>query len=361
MLRCAAARAHGGVLALKADGMLLENPPALDVVCAVLRANAGMRELRTSGTLHAAAISAVLQAAPTLHEFHADVMFGSDEVALARAMLRNEDTFQPMRLRQFHLVGVYKGHELVALARDLAGHASLRDLQLSYCPLVPGACDALLDAATTRRLQALHFVNANLSPAAVPRLARLLRAGALTELRIENARQRLLDNGSAANLCAALRGNNTLKSITLAGVGLWRNSARAGIAVVRALTAHTSVEKIALFFNAVREPDQAAVGAALGALVAANAPALLTLELGDSRFGDEGLRPLFEALPANTHLRTLCCCANYEVSEACARDVLLLPAVRANTSLRALGFDLEWASALEAQEVVKRRGAAEDA
>jgi hypothetical protein len=44
------------------------------------------------------------------------------------------------------------------------------------------------------------------------------------------------------------------------------------------------------------------------------------------------LRPLFEALPRSTHLRTLDCYHN-DATEACTRDVLL-PLVRANTSLR---------------------------
>jgi hypothetical protein len=79
------------------------------------------------------------------------------------------------------------------------------------------------------------------------------------------------------------------------------------------------------------------------------------------RLGDDGLRPLFQALPANTHLRVLTCHTNY-VSDAFAADALL-PAVRANKGLRRLyawnvhggkGNEL----AHEAECVVLLRGAA---
>jgi hypothetical protein len=69
-------------------------------------------------------------------------------------------------------------------------------------------------------------------------------------------------------------------------------------------------------------------------LLAADAPALTALDVAYSFLGDAGLRPLFEALPGNTHLRTLNCWRN-DMSEAFAAGVLL-PAVRANASLRTL-------------------------
>jgi hypothetical protein len=46
--------------------------------------------------------------------------------------------------------------------------------------------------------------------------------------------------------------------------------------------------------------DQAAAGVALGALVAANAPALHTLNVHNSGLGDKGLGPLVDALPPRT-------------------------------------------------------------
>jgi hypothetical protein len=66
--------------------------------------------------------------------------------------------------------------------------------------------------------------------------------------------------------------------------------------------------------------------------------------------GDDGLRALFEALPANTHLRKLTCCGN-DISDAFAVD-MLLPAVRTNESLRELNAG---AAAAHATALVRGR------
>jgi Ran GTPase-activating protein (RanGAP) involved in mRNA processing and transport len=84
----------------------------------------------------------------------------------------------------------------------------------------------------------------------------------------------------------------------------------------------------------VRAADRVRAGTSLGALVAANAPALTMLNVSSCALGDEGLGPLVDALAANTHLQTLNCSGN-GMSKAFAFD-RLLPAVRANTSLRSL-------------------------
>ena len=142
----------------------------------------------------------------------------------------------------------------------------------------------------------------------------------------------------------------------------WHDAAAA--AVVRALTGHLSVRKLALNHN--NAPDKKFAGVALGALVAANAPALLELVLFDSEFGDAGLGPLFDALPHNTHLRVLDC-SNTGMSEEFARDHFL-PAVQANTSLRKLVSNELWGNeddgvappeVLEAKALVAARAAAD--
>ncbi len=81
----------------------------------------------------------------------------------------------------------------------------------------------------------------------------------------------------------------------------------------------------------------AVIGAVLGRLVAANTPALTELSVSLCCLDDESLTPLLQALPHNTHLRSLDMTYN-TISAACARDVLL-PAVRANTSLRKVFAD----------------------
>jgi hypothetical protein len=134
-------------------------------------------------------------------------------------------------------------------------------------------------------------------------------------------------------LAAALRANSTLTSLSLKGAGVFHDAA-AGVALLDAMTGHASVQTLSLFYNHVADADRAAVGAALGALIAADAPALTHLDVRWCNLGDDGLRALFQALPHNTHLRALECTQN-GISDAFARDVLL-PAVRANTSLRKL-------------------------
>ena len=47
------------------------------------------------------------------------------------------------------------------------------------------------------------------------------------------------------------------------------------------------------------------VGGAFFALVAANTPALVQLNISDCELGDAGIAPLVDAVPHNTHLRTL--------------------------------------------------------
>jgi hypothetical protein len=76
------------------------------------------------------------------------------------------------------------------------------------------------------------------------------------------------------------------------------------------------------------------VGAALAALLLANAPALQTLDIHYGGMRDQGMGPVVEALRHNTHLTKLECSGN-DMSEAFSRDVLL-PAVRANAALREL-------------------------
>jgi hypothetical protein len=117
---------------------------------------------------------------------------------------------------------------------------------------------------------------------------------------------------------------------------------------------------LSLHNNHVPAAHRAAAGAALGALVAANAPALQELDAAYSWLADEGLGPLVDALPGNTHLRKLLLSEEaHGMSEAFARD-RLLPAVRANASLRYLATGVDWEGAVEAEALVLQRAAADE-
>jgi hypothetical protein len=212
----------------------------------------------------------------------------------------------------------------------------------------------VVDAALARRLQRVSFWNCSLLHACALALSRLLGGDALTTLKLEVTAMQL-DAPAAAVLDAALRANSTLTWLSLAYAGVFIDAAAAA-ALVAALTSHPSLQTLCLGGNRVADADQAAVGAALGALIAADAPALTQLDVFGCRLGDDGLRALFEALPHNMHLRKLDCSHN-DISDAYARDVLL-PSVRANMSLRKLETRTASVRAAQAERIVSRRAVA---
>jgi hypothetical protein len=362
VLAVAARKARGQLAALNVFDC---DRLTFDAVLAVVRANAGaLRELR-AGTLEhgtelilgAGRVEQLSLAAPQLTALHADVRSVHD-VAAARHMLRNEPPFQLLRLRALG-VNLLEGgiDEMPALMADVATHASLRRVELVSASLhTLVALDVVVDAALSLGLANLCLYGCRLSPASVPALVRLLGGRSLTELRVDQFRQRMLDAPAAQMLGDVLRANTTLTSLTLHS-GVFYD-AGAAAALLGALVGHASVRTLKLGWNVLEHAP--AVGAALGALVAANAPALTELEASRSDLGDAGLRPLFQALPHNTHLRALNVLDN-DMTEAFARDELL-PAVRANASLRKL--HAAWppqaadASVHEAQALVAARAAA---
>jgi hypothetical protein len=367
LLRAAAAKAGGALTALDVSGvwhLLTEN----DVLRAVLAANAAtLRELRClggrePGWMRVPDLEALLSAAPQLSVCKADVW--CIDAAEARRALRNEGVFVPLRMR-IASVHLFRADEatVVPLFADVAAHASLAELHVGGASFyVPAMLDAFIDAALS--LPLLHTVEimlSFLSPASALALARLLGSGTLTELIIQNNGRTLLDAPAAALLGDALRANATLTSLTLHATQLWSDHAAAG-ALLGALTGHASLRHLGITGELdLSEEDQRHTGALLGALVAADAPALTALDVHYCGLSDAGVHPLFEALPGNTHLRELKCSVN-RFTEAFATDVLL-PAVRANTSLRTLTathpvFQRQLDAELEAEALVAGRSEA---
>jgi hypothetical protein len=364
VLAGAARKARGQLTALDVSDC---EAVSFEALLAVVRANAGaLRELcvgsrtdRMRQTLNTQRVESLLLAAPQLVACHSHLLEWIS-AADARRMLRNEPPYQPLRLRTLRVYFVDGTHEASVreVAADVAAHASLQRVELQRAPLLTlAALDAVVDAALARQLVRLSFWGCDLSPASAPALARLLSSDTLKELTIVQT-ENLLDGPSATLLCDALRANSTLTSLSIR-MYVWHN-ADAPAALLGALTGHRSLRKLILPNITVAEAVRPAAGAALGALVAANAPALTELDVSNSALGDAGLRPLFDALPANTHLRVLDISFIY-LSAAFARDVLL-PAVRADTSLRKLRaqcvFNPEHAPFMrEAENVVAERAA----
>ncbi len=347
LLRAAAARAGGQLEALHlTDCAVLTHEELL----AVARANADtLTELRMEGSCglryHGSLalvrqVEAVLGAAPRLRLLAADV--DCKDVAEAHLLLRNEGVFAALRVRKAN-VNVYDepAPAVLALAADLAAHACLTKVHLGYAPLgTLASLDAVVDAALALRLHSLTLFCCNVTPASAPALARLIRGSALRELYVVNDTQQLLDQPAAVVMADALRANNTLTSLKLVLCRLWEDAAVTAL-LLGALTAHCSLRTLTFSNNfnnfAVRHAVQLApaLGAALGALVAANAPALHELNVASVARDDvvpSCLGPLVDALPLNTHLRTLNLGRNRFTTDF-ARE-RLLPAVRANTSLR---------------------------
>jgi hypothetical protein len=338
LLRAAAARAGGQLQALHlTDCAAITHDALLDVV----RANADtLTELRmeSSDSLYGVAtfalvgqIEAVLGAVPRLRIIAADV--SCNDVAEAHRLLRNEGVFAVLRVRKLR-VDADDTADVLVLASDLAAHTCLTEVGLQDTPLrTLAVLNAVVDAALTLRLGLLALINCDLVPASAPALARLISGGALTDLWVFNNNQQLLDEPAAALIADALRANSTLTSLRLRSCRVWQDAAAAAL-LLGALTAHRSVRTLELGGKVlVGDQAPAALAAALGALVAADAPALQELNVSQSGLGDAGLGPLVDALPLNTHLRTLNLGSG--CTEAFIRD-RLLPAVRANTSLRHL-------------------------
>ena len=190
--------------------------------------------------------------------------------------------------------------------------------------------DALADAVCAReRLCSLEFLFCTFPPADAPALARAVRDGALAALIIDYKLE-VMDAAGAAVLGDALRASTTLTLLSLPN--LPRLAGPAAAALLGALVGHHSLQSIRL--TGVPFEDPAAAGALLAALLAADAPALTELQLRYCHLGEAGLGAVCDALRSNTHLRVLDI-RNNRLDAAFMRD-RLLPAVRANTSLRTL-------------------------
>jgi hypothetical protein len=339
-LRGAAARAGGQLQALRLafGGAPLAFWPnhLLRTLCAVVAANVGtLRELRVDkprGALELplTALEALLAAAPQLHVLHACARCTSAEET--HRLLRSEPPFAPLRLREVSVQDL-PADAVLALAADVTACTSLRGLELAGVPLdSPVALDAVVDAALARRLSSVALDGCGLTPAAAPALARLAAGGALTALACVG-NPMLLDEATAVLLGNALRANTSLTAVAFAEAEFWQDAA-AGAALVGSLTGHPSLRELKLFFFRVPVASRSAAATALAALLLANAPALQTLDITHTRLGDAVLGPMVEALRHNTHLTKLDCKGN-QISENFALH-RLLPAVRANSSLREL-------------------------
>jgi len=272
------------------------------------------------------------------------------------------------------------------MTAELSSHRSLTELCV-FCtdedsPLLTDELELVVDAALAVSLKKLELSDCGLTPAAAPALARLLTSPALTCLHLENSSnfETLLDAPGYALLGNALRSNRTLRELALANI-VWYDAAAEVPALFDALIGHASLRSFVcaethlgapLAGNDVEPLDGAELeaatavfGHAFGRLIAANAPALEELRISFDHPSADALGPLFDALPRNTHLHVL----TFQRGNVSAAFVeqRLLPALRANTSLRKLAYSRSYpdfadarldAALVEAVQLVEVREAA---
>jgi hypothetical protein len=219
-----------------------------------------------------------------------------------------------LALRDICVFGADAGEQaaiLFEIAAELATHASFTSFSIYNMSrgMPPAVLEAVAEAVRSHpHVRACRLWDCGIGTASLPVLLRLASAPALHELAFDFSEYAMGDADVVAPLGAALRENDSLTSLMLDC--MWGQPAFAAV-ILRALTGHPSLRKLGLNYAEYDLPDeaqtQAVAGAALGALVAANAPALQEVELCESNVYDAGLGPLCDALPHNTHLRTLVC------------------------------------------------------
>ena len=369
-LRAAAARAQGRLEVLKVN----QDLPEYSVSLAALRDNAAanaatLRELRglrfsTAGEGFAN-LQELLLAAPALVALEASMSCTCD---YGIPLLRNEPPFGPLRMHSMS-IDLYRDSpvgEFRLMAAELTKHRSLTELCVSVddeADLLTDELGLVVDAALAVGYQTLRLYDSKVKPTAAPGFARLLSSLALRHLEIANGNgfYSLLDAPGYALLGDALRSNCTLHKLALRGV-IWQDVATEVPALFDALTGHVSLRSLdftqsylgaAVVDNPFEEDPLRyeeltyeqltelgtgieVFGRALGRLVAADAPALKKLKVTFRGPVVGVLGPLIDALPHNAHLQVL---KSWRGNLGWAFRKRLLPAVRANISLRKLRLD----------------------
>lgn len=369
VLRCAARRACGQLHRLEIFGDWYRRDyhvwwPALHDV---LAANAGsLRELHisrvrlegdityySSGYLVSfnKALASAAAAAPMLEFCETTEVWAGLEDAV-RLMRTDPPLTMPVRLHTLEVclpgaLGEVDFRPFVAALADATVQPALTALRFhgNHEFLPESLVDALLARRTVRSLICFRT-----PPDAAP-LARLLEGGVLLHLDlVGNAFE---DAADAPLLAEALRANTTLTSLGLCGNSEFEPAEQVELGTLFcALVRHRSLRELKIW-----SPCEETCGF-LAVIVAADAPALESLDLGKHNLSDVGLSPLVAALPLNHHLRILKFSSNSMSQKFAAQR--LLPAVRSNTGLRKLSvkcYDAssKWPTVIAAEQLVQCR------
>ena len=286
-------------------------------------------------------------ASESLISLYSDAEGSPSEV---QAMLRTtrDPPFGKLCLRRLLIRGNLEEEDaatFIPLLTGLAGHSSLKELVLRGKFLLTFAVvGSLVDVVIANGITALRLEWCALEPPSMVHIARLVTLGQLNYLYIclGNVVDLPLLNmaderASCEAFCAALRSNTSITTLALIDVVLWVDTA-AGEAIITALFGHPSIRNLSFHSNVVVEADeQIAVGTILARLLIADSQCLHLLDLAWCALGDDGMRPIVDALRSNTHLLDFFCSHN-GLTPLFARDVLS-PALAVNASLRSLMID----------------------
>ena len=359
-LRGGAARAAGTLTRL-----VLLRFASTAALCDVVASNAGsLREITLAGEeVQPAVLQALTRAAPRLRVLEAGCECEHTDLPL---LLRAEPPLGALRLHSLvvHMPRFHTDEARDPSVWDELADASLQptlaSLELVQSGLWHECMARLADAVVARRLQALCF-RGGCEPCAVG-LARIIRGGALTTLAFMDTygEESMYDRARVADVQDALRASTTLTCLHFSGADLFFGL-YTDLGLLEALVGHPSLRRLAIYGEHVQDRyppwryEERTAGIALGAIIAADAPALKELVVSGRKprdpdredeedwegnnthrrgIGDKDLRHIAGALPRNTHLRFLDISHN-RMSAAFERDTLL-PAVRANTGLRVL-------------------------
>ena len=224
LLRAAVANAGGQLRALDTNEqprgddreVVFVKDPLFRLIHEVVAANAGtLTELRlyTKEFWSTQNVRWLLEAAPALQLLELSVVIADRQVA--RDMLRNEPPFQALRLQRLTtLRGLQTTVDVVAFSSELRCHASLEYLFFWRAALDPtAAMGAVVDACIALRLRGLMLRMCRVMPASLSELTRLIDAGALRELIVQNGIAAMFEAGheSTRLFVAAVRASAMTK------------------------------------------------------------------------------------------------------------------------------------------------------
>jgi hypothetical protein len=291
----------------------------------------------------------LLQAAPQLGELECTGYCSSNE---ARRMLGNEKLHCNCFLIRDDFADVLNATELAAA---IESHAWLETVKFQVNLSSVFRLDTIVSAAIQKRLTKVEFGFCRLTQASLPSLARLLTHGNVIDFNIRNEMP-LFSLNVVDPFCNALRVSRLVK-LSLAETHFWRHPAGA-LAVLDAIHGHSTLRELDLSHNPEnsysREYERESFGQAMKELVGEGST-LEKLNLDYCYWDDARARALFQGVATSTRLRSLSIYAS-GVSPDCAVSYVL-PAVRANTSLRELRMTGlgRGEAILEAEAVVRAR------